>query len=63
MKPRTKFRNIAANTINMIIAVVRIVPSKASRSILKLRVRKQAAMISAMTTPMEAASVGVATPP
>ena len=46
----------------MITAVVRMVPSKASRSILRFRERVQAASSSAKTTPMDAASVGVAIP-
>ena len=62
MKPRTKLRKIAANTISMIIAVVRIVPSKESRSMRRLSVLKAAAINTAMQTPIDAASVGVAMP-
>ena len=64
MKPRMKLRNTAARMISMIIAVVRIVPSKASRNIVQLSVpystlAKHAARIH---TPTDAASVGVAIP-
>ena len=61
-KPSTKFRKIAASTMSMIIAVVRIVPSNAALSIVRLRVRVQTERQSAKHTPTEAASVGVATP-
>ena len=59
MKPRMKFKNTAARMISMIMAVVRIVPSKASRSILNVNARFQAANMSAKQTPTDAASVGV----
>jgi hypothetical protein len=62
MKPRIKFRNTAARMISMIIAVVRMVPSNASRNMRRVKERVQAARPSANTTPSEAASVGVATP-
>jgi len=48
--------------IRRIIAVVRMVPSKAVSSTCRLRARKQAARISATITPSAAASVGVAKP-
>ena len=62
MKPRTKFRNTAARMISMIMALERMVPSKAAFSISTLSARFIAAMTKAKTTPMEAASVGVAMP-
>ena len=58
----TKFRNIAASTIIMTIAVVRIVPSRHCISISQFSRRFTAASRSAATTPSEAASVGVARP-
>ena len=61
-KPSTKLRKIAASTMSMIIAVVRIVPSNAAFSMFQLRVRVQTESTSAKQTPTEAASVGVATP-
>ncbi|CFN80424.1 Uncharacterised protein [Bordetella pertussis] len=58
----TKFRKLAASTISMIMAVERMVPSIASRSMVQVRRRNQAARISAPSTPSAAASVGVARP-
>ena len=58
----TKFRKLAATTISMIMAVERMVPSIASRSMVQVRQRNQAARISAPSTPSAAASVGVARP-
>lgn len=55
-------RRIAATMISITMAVVRMAPSMASRSIWKLGERLAAARISEATTPSEAASVGVARP-
>ncbi len=46
----------------MIIAVVRMVPSKVSRSMRQPRRRRAAARMKAATTPSAADSVGVAMP-
>lgn len=61
-KPMTMLSSIAASTISMIMEVVRIVPSKASRSISTESVPRIAAIPRASTAPIEAASVGVAMP-
>ena len=62
MAARTKLRNRAAKIISMTIAVVRSVPSTASRNIFQFSARNDAARTSAATTPTDAASVGVAIP-
>ena len=62
MTDRTKFKKTAAMIINMIIAVVLMVPSIACRSMSMLSFPLNAANPNAATTPKEAASVGVATP-
>ena len=62
MTDSTKFRKTAARMISMIIAVVRMVPSIAARSMDKVSVRLAAARPRAATTPRDAASVGVAMP-
>ena len=59
---RMKFKKIAAKMINMIIAVVRIVPSMANFSIGMVNVRLAAANPRDAITPRAAPSVGVATP-
>ena len=49
--------------MSMIMAVVRIVPSNAAFIIPQFKVLKYAAITTAIQTPIDAASVGVAIPP
>ena len=58
----TKFRKTAAIMINLITAVVRMVPSIAWRNISRVSMPFVAASANTATTPSEAASVGVARP-
>ena len=58
----TKFRKTAAIMINLITAVVRMVPSIAWRNISRVGMPFVAASANTATTPSEAASVGGARP-